>query len=68
MAKSSVSDTRKRRIGRPPVNAVAVMVRYPPAELAPIDDWIARQREPVSRPEAIRRLAAMGLEKSAKIR
>ena len=66
MKKSTVSDIRKKRIGRPPVNAVAVLVRIPPAELEPIDNWMAKQKEPVTRPEAIRRLVELGLKAKGK--
>ena len=61
MKKSTVSNIRKKRIGRPPVNAVPVLVRIPPAEIEPIDAWIAKQKPPPSRPEAIRRLVEIGL-------
>lgn len=67
MPKSTISDIRKKRIGRPPVNAVPVMVRIPPAEIEPIDAWMAKQKEPdLSRPEAIRRLVRMGLKAKGK--
>jgi hypothetical protein len=67
MAKSKVSVNRKKRIGRPPVGAVLVGVRVPPDELALLDDWVAKQDDAPSRPEAIRRLLVRGLksEKSA---
>jgi hypothetical protein len=61
MKRSTVSDIRKKRIGRPPVNSVPILVRIPPDELEPIDEWISRHREELSRPEAIRRLVAVGL-------
>jgi hypothetical protein len=61
MKKSTVSNIRKKRIGRPPVNAVPVLVRIPPAEIEPIDAWIAKQKPSPSRPEAIRRLVEIGL-------
>ena len=62
MKKSNISDIGKKRIGRPPVNAVAVLVRIPPAEVEPIDTWMAKQKEPMTRPEAIRRLVEIGLK------
>jgi hypothetical protein len=66
MKKSILSDIRNKRIGRPPVNAVPVLVRIPPAEMEPIDGWIKEQPKPKpSRPEAIRRLVELGLTKSA---
>jgi hypothetical protein len=66
MKKSTVSDIRKKRIGRPPVNAVPILVRMPPADLEPIDNWISKQKEALSRPEAIRRLVELGLAGRAK--
>jgi hypothetical protein len=63
MAKSIISNIRKtKRIGRPPVGAIPVLVRIPPGEMLPIDDWIAGQKTPTSRPEAIRRLVEIGLK------
>jgi len=57
-----ISDGRKSKIGRPPVGAVPVTVRIPPANLKPLDAWIAAQPDPKpSRPEAIRRLIEVGL-------
>jgi Arc/MetJ-type ribon-helix-helix transcriptional regulator len=61
MAKS-ISNIRKKRIGRPPVNAVPILVRVPPAELKPIDAWIEKQGTFMSRPEAIRRLVELALK------
>jgi hypothetical protein len=64
MAKSTVSNIRKKkRIGRPPVGAIPVLVRIPPTEMLPIDDWISEQSNYVSRPEAIRRLVELGLKR-----
>ena len=40
------------------------MVRFPDKELATLDAWIARQRDEMSRPEAIRRLVEAGLKAS----
>ena len=62
MAKSTVSDNRKKRIGRPPVGATLVVVRLPPLDLAALDRWIARQPEPMTRPEALRAMMATVLE------
>jgi hypothetical protein len=62
MARSTLSDIgKKKRIGRPPVNAVPIMVRVPPTELKPIDAWIQKHDPTMSRPEAIRRLVKLGL-------
>jgi hypothetical protein len=58
-----VSDIRKkRRIGRPHIGAIPVLVRVPPVEMQPIDNWISEQKTYVSRPEAIRRLVELGLK------
>jgi hypothetical protein len=63
MAKSTVSNIRKKkRIGRPPVGAIPVLVRIPPAEMQPIDDWISDHDKYLSRPAAIRRLVEIGLK------
>jgi hypothetical protein len=63
MAKSTVSNIRKKkRIGRPPVGAIPVLVRIPPAEMLLIDGWISEHKGFISRPEAIRRLVEMGLK------
>jgi hypothetical protein len=62
MAKPAVSDNRKKRIGRPPVGATLVGVRLPPLDLAALDRWIARQPEPMTRPEALRAMMATVLE------
>jgi hypothetical protein len=42
------------------------MVRLLPEPLAALDAWIAKQREPVSRPEAIRRLIEAGIKAKIK--
>jgi hypothetical protein len=61
MTSSRLSGTKKR-IGRPRVGSTSVNVRLPPAELAAVDAWIAKQDDPQpSRPEAIRRLLAQAL-------
>jgi hypothetical protein len=62
---SNASDNKKR-IGRPPVGATFVGVRYPPGQLAALDTWAASQPDQPSRPEAIRRLVDEALrEKGA---
>ncbi len=62
MVKSTISDNKKHKhIGRPPVGAIPVLVRIPPAEMQPIDDWISKNKV-TSRPEAIRRLVELGLK------
>jgi hypothetical protein len=62
MAKSIVSDNRKKRIGRPPVGAILIGVRVPPADVATLDAWIKKNAPDMSRPEAIRRLVEIGLK------
>src|ERR1700720_3865374 len=62
MAKSTISDNRKKkRIGRPPVGAILIGVRVPPAGVAELDAWIKKHAPALSRPEAIRRLVELGL-------
>jgi hypothetical protein len=59
-------DARERGVARRQGGRPLIGVRLPPNELAAIDDRIARQTESLSRPVAIRRLAAMGLEAAKK--
>ena len=66
MAKSIVSDNRKKRIGRPPVGAVLIGVRVPPAGVAELDAWIKKNAPGISMPEAIRRLVELGLKAKGK--
>ena len=40
------------------MGATPINVRFAPAELAVLDAWIAAQGEPLSRPEAVRRILA----------
>ena len=48
--------------GRPATGkGTPVMVRLQPDQLAALDAWIASQPKPLSRPEALRRLAGRGL-------
>jgi hypothetical protein len=61
MVKPSVSDKRKKRIGRPPVGAILIGVRVPPVGVAELDAWIKKHAPALSRPEAIRRLVELGL-------
>jgi hypothetical protein len=55
--------TRKRRGPAPTGKGTLIGVRAQPDMLRDIDAWIARQKEPPSRPEAIRRLVEQGLAK-----
>jgi hypothetical protein len=66
MGKSTVSDNRKKRIGRPPVGALLIGVRVPPADVATLDAWIKKHAPEMSRPEAIRRLVELGLKVKGK--
>jgi hypothetical protein len=38
-----------------------IMVRMPPDDLANLDEWIAKQNDQPSRPEALRRLMKIAL-------
>jgi len=49
-----MSETKKNRGGRPPVNATPVTVRVPPELLAALDRFISEHHPEMSRPEAIR--------------
>lgn len=65
---NAISDGRKSR-GRPRVDAVALTVRMPPDQLAPLDAWIADQPDPKpSRPEAIREAVSEHLKARGYIR
>lgn len=66
MAKS-ISDNPKKR-GRPKTTGKGQLigVRLLPEPLAALDAWIAKQREPVTRPEAIRWLVELGLKAKGK--
>jgi hypothetical protein len=61
-----LSDNRKKRIGRPPVGAILIGVRVPPADVAELDAWIEKHAPTVSRPEAIGRLVGLGLKTKEK--
>ncbi|MCL2429910.1 MAG: hypothetical protein FWD12_11815 [Alphaproteobacteria bacterium] len=59
----------KRGPGRPSTGGrgIGVLVRFPPAEeaaLEALDEWIAAQEVPLTRPEAIRLLIARGVAAS----
>jgi hypothetical protein len=62
MVNSTISDNRKKRVGRPPVGAILIGVRVPPADVAILDAWIKKHAPNMSRPEAIRRLVELGLK------
>ena len=58
--------TRKRRGPAPTGKGTLIGVRAQPDMLRSIDAWIARQSEPLSRPEAIRRLLEQALEEKGR--
>jgi hypothetical protein len=62
MAKSMTDNRKKKRAGRPRVGAILIGVRVPPADIAALDKWIAKQSEPMTRPEALRAMMTMVLE------
>lgn len=47
---------RTGKRGRPPLGAVSIHLTVHPDQLAKVDAWIADQDEPLTRPEAVRRL------------
>jgi hypothetical protein len=55
--------TRKSKAGRPRTTGpgVQLQVRVHPPQLTLIDKWIARQKETITRAEAIRRLVDLAL-------
>jgi hypothetical protein len=61
MSKSITDNRKKKRAGRPRVDAVLIGVRVPPPGIAEIDAWIKKNGADLSRPEAIRRLVEIGL-------
>jgi hypothetical protein len=61
MARQSVITQKKRRGPPPTGKGELIGVRFQPPQLSDVDAWIARQREHLSRPEAIRRLVERGL-------
>ena len=64
--KKSISRTEKRGRGRPATNPTSIHLTLSPEPLSEVDDWIRRQKEPYSRPEAIRRLVELGLKAKGK--
>ena len=59
MRPSTTLISKKR--GPKPKGAIGVMVRLPPEQAARVDEWAAAQPDLPSRPEALRRLAALAL-------
>jgi hypothetical protein len=65
MARQSVISRKKR--GPPPTGkGVPILVRLQPPLLAEVDQWIAKQDIPFTRPEAIRRLVECALAAKSK--
>ena len=58
---------KKRGRGRPVTTGMAIVVRCHDDFLRRIDRWVAQQEDKPSRPEAIRRLAELGLGTSGKV-
>jgi hypothetical protein len=58
----SIKGTPKKR-GRPATTGRGLQIgmRWQDPDLEMIDDWIEKQKEPFTRPEAIRRLVELGL-------
>ena len=61
MAAQDTVITKKRRGPAPTGIGTMIGVRLQPNQLAAVDAWIADQPEPVTRPEAIRRLVEKAL-------
>jgi hypothetical protein len=63
MVKSRNSDSGKRKRGRPVTTGTGttIGVRMLDDLVEAVDRWTTKQREPLSRPEAIRRLVEIGL-------
>jgi len=62
MARSTVSDNKKK-MGRPATGVGTMIgVRLQPDQLTALDAWINHQPETLSRPEAVRRLMEIGLK------
>ena len=63
MARSISNIRKKRGRGRPKIGAIPVMVRFPPDQMEPLDEWRKKQADKPGRPEAVRRLVAELLSK-----
>jgi hypothetical protein len=61
----SITGTPKKKRGRPASTGRGTQIgmRWQGSELTMIDDWVAVQSKPYTRPEAIRRLVELGLKK-----
>jgi hypothetical protein len=68
MKSTIIGTTKKKRRGRPPTTGIgtSINVRLPGDALDRLDAWIATQDDQPSRPEALRRLAELGLANAPK--
>jgi hypothetical protein len=57
---------RKRPGPVPTGKGQQIVVRLQPAPLEDLDSWIEKQKEPLTRPEAMRRLVELGLKAKGK--
>jgi hypothetical protein len=57
----SNDDVKKLRTGRPSIDSEAITVRMTREQIEALDDWRRVQSDLPGRPEAIRRLIALGL-------
>jgi len=62
----STSDNTTPRWKRSAVKGTLVGVRLQPDHLKALDKWIDQQKEPYTRPEAMRHLFELGLKAKAK--
>ena len=67
MATQETVTARKRRGPKPTGKGVNIGVRLQPEQLAALDAWIASQPKLLSRPEALRRLAARGMPSTTEV-
>jgi hypothetical protein len=63
MVKQETVIPQKRRGPAPTGKGTPIVTRVQPEMLKKIDGYIARQKESISRPEAVRRLVELGLKK-----
>ncbi|MFT3811059.1 MAG: hypothetical protein QM698_14180 [Micropepsaceae bacterium] len=68
MAKQETLITKKRRGPAPTGVGQLIGVRMSPEALADLDAWIAKQKQPLSRPQAIRLLVTHALKKPGKLK
>ena len=66
MAKQETVVAQKRRGPAPTGKGTPIVVRMQPDLLAPLDEWIKKQREHRSRPEAIRKILERALRPKAR--